>query len=112
MKLLDDLISEIKDSLDEGREKSIVLTRLEEAKLWLRQALIGPDFTLDAETVLLAGHEALARNAGIDIVYLHDADRPAFAALVRAGTPAYAAMSAAYPVEEISPHDHIEPGMF
>lgn len=66
-----------------------------------------------AEYVIAAVNEAIERNPGIDIIYVHDTPHGgAHAAIVLVGTPAYEAIQQAYPDREIPPHSHIEPGMF
>ena len=66
---------------------------------------------MSSDEIIQAVQEALNRNPGVDIIYIHtDGREKAIAAIVLAGTPAYKGMNDAYPT--LPPHDHLEPGMF
>lgn len=68
---------------------------------------------MSADLVIAAVKEAISRTPGVDIVYVHTTPSGgAEAAIVKVGTPAYEALSKAYPDLPLPPHDHIEPGMW
>jgi hypothetical protein len=47
-----------------------------------------------------------------DIIYVHPNAGGAICAIVKVGTPAYNAITDAYPDDELEPHSHVEPDMW